>query len=93
MTRAAMSAAVGARRINDTLTGLTPELPPSDPLSSARLRLVSIAMFGQQFDVLFESGEMPDHRTLATVDAGLRIVAEQQQGLIDALTASNVEPC
>jgi hypothetical protein len=93
MTHAAMAAASGARRITDTVAGITRDLPRSDPRTRASLHLVSIANFGQQFDVLFESGETPDARTLATVETGLRLLIEQQQGLIDALTAANIEPC
>ena len=93
MTRAAMNAASGARRITDTLKGVSPHPPRSDPRFVASVHLVSIANFGQQFDILFESGEIPDARTLATIDTSVQLLAIEQQGLVDALAAADIEPC
>jgi hypothetical protein len=93
MTRAAMDAATGTRRITDTLKGVSRDLPRSDPRFLASVHLVSIANFGEQLDVLFESGEMPDARTLATVETSLQLLAVEQQGLIDALAAAHIEAC
>ncbi|MBA2382486.1 MAG: hypothetical protein H0V73_10295 [Chloroflexi bacterium] len=93
MTHAAVDAASGARRIPDALKGVLPDLPKSDPRFVATIHLVTIASFGQQLDVLFEPGEVPDARLLATVEIGLQHVAAEQQGLNDALAAAHIGPC
>ena len=93
MTGAAQDAARQANRISDTLTGLSADLPRSGPRFDATAHLLSIAGFGQQYDVLFESGAMPDARALATVEKGLELLGVEEQRLEDALAAAQVEPC
>ena len=93
MTRAAKGAASGAERITEAMAGDLRDLPRSGSRFVASLHLASIANFGQQLDVLFGSGVMPDARSLASVESSLQLLAVAEQGLTEALVSADIAPC